>query len=242
MDNFTGSLWLKFTLLSDATFGRGDGLAGLVDAEIQHDEYGLPYMSGKTLKGLLASECAEILWALKQSGNKHLDQWYQAARFLFGNPGSQLSDTGQMIVGNAQLPDDLQAVIWNEFRSVILSAGNDQKKLEREKGKKQRANLESLTALRRQTAIDMTTGASKDNSLRTMRIIIRGITFTAQLDFNQPVPEKACWLLAACVHAFHRAGTGRNRGRGRIQATLSCDLATVNPNNWFSQFVQEIRL
>ena len=40
--------WLKIDLLSDTTLGRGDGVAGVVDAEVQHDAYGLPYLSGKT--------------------------------------------------------------------------------------------------------------------------------------------------------------------------------------------------
>ena len=31
---------LKIKLESEAAFGRGDGVAGLVDAEVQHDDYG----------------------------------------------------------------------------------------------------------------------------------------------------------------------------------------------------------
>lgn len=60
--------WLKFTLKSDATFGRGDGVAGMVDSEVQHDSYGLPYLGGRTIKGLLGEECASILFALRQQG------------------------------------------------------------------------------------------------------------------------------------------------------------------------------
>jgi len=59
---------LKFTLESDATFGRGDGVAGVVDSEVQHDPYGFPYLGGRALKGLLGDECANILFALEQQG------------------------------------------------------------------------------------------------------------------------------------------------------------------------------
>ena len=45
------SYQLRLTLLSDATFGSGDGVAGLVDAEVQHDYVGLPFLGGRTLKG-----------------------------------------------------------------------------------------------------------------------------------------------------------------------------------------------
>jgi len=37
-------LSLKFMLKTDTTFGRGDGVAGLIDSEVQHDEFGLPFL------------------------------------------------------------------------------------------------------------------------------------------------------------------------------------------------------
>jgi len=42
--------YLNFTLLSDTTFGRGEGVPGLVDEEVEHDRYGLPYLRGRTLE------------------------------------------------------------------------------------------------------------------------------------------------------------------------------------------------
>lgn len=230
MNEFEGTLWLKFTLLSDTAFGRGDGVAGLVDAEVLHDPYGLPYLGGKTLKGLLAAECTEILYALKQAEHPQMAEWEDAARFLFGRPGSRADDIGRMIVGNAQLPEDLRMLIQADFR--LLN--------EQEKGKRQRANLESLTALRRQTAVDEQSGASKDNTLRTTRVIVRGTTFTARLDFTEPISDHARWLLAACVQSFHRAGTNRNRGYGRLQAVLHTDPSAVESVAWFDEFAQEV--
>ena len=52
---------LKIKLLSDTTFGRGDGVAGLVDQEVEHDPYGFPYLRGRTLKGLLSEECDNLI-------------------------------------------------------------------------------------------------------------------------------------------------------------------------------------
>lgn len=230
MSEFEGSLWLKCTLLSDAAFGRGDGVAGLVDTEVLHDPYGLPYLGGKTLKGLLAAECSEIMHALKQAGHSQMAEWEGASHFLFGRPGSRADKTGRMIVGNAQLPEDLRALIQADFR--LLN--------EQEKGKRQRINLESLTTLRRQTAVDAQSGASKDNTLRTTRVIVRGTTFTARLDFAEPASERACWLLAACVQTFHRAGTNRNRGYGRLQAALYAGPLDAEPLTWFDEFAKEV--
>ena len=69
------TIWLQMILRSEATFGRGDGLAGVVDAEVQHDAYGLPFLGGKTLKGMLAALGEEILFALSLSSPSHLATW-----------------------------------------------------------------------------------------------------------------------------------------------------------------------
>ncbi len=248
------SLWLKFTLLSDATFGRGDGVAGLVDAEVQHDEYGLPYLGGKTLRGLLGAECAEILFALEQSGNTKLDAWQEAAQFLFGKAGSRVDTIAQMQVSDAQLPEDLRTMIMEEFRLLRekYRSLRDMEKAEREWGLKRMANLNALTALRKQTAMDAKTGAPLSNSLRTMRVILRETFFISRLDFNGDPDNYTRWLLAACIKAFHRAGTGRNRGRGRLQAALydqpfydwnlnkPIDPTAVT-SKWFTEFAKEVQ-
>ena len=105
----TVHLQLRFTLKSDATFGRGDGVVGLVDEEIEHDDAtGLPFLRGRTLKGLLVEECANIAFALTQT-NKQPPKWLeQAARNLFGNPGSKLDDDGLLHIGHAMLPETLR--------------------------------------------------------------------------------------------------------------------------------------
>ena len=75
---------LKLDLLSDATFGRGDGLAGVVDAEVQHDNAGLPYLAGRTLKGLLGAECADIVYAIgRQPGGQ--TKWVESATAFLAN-------------------------------------------------------------------------------------------------------------------------------------------------------------
>jgi len=55
---------LQIELCSETTFGRGTGQVGEVDLEVQHDEMGCPFWSGRALKGVLVNECAEILGAL----------------------------------------------------------------------------------------------------------------------------------------------------------------------------------
>ena len=44
---------LRITLLSDAGPGTGEGRAGAIDREVPHDNFGLPVLPGRRLKGLL---------------------------------------------------------------------------------------------------------------------------------------------------------------------------------------------
>lgn len=48
---------LKLTLLSDAAFGRGDGVAGLVDAEVQHDHLVALFSEGRRLRHVSERTC-----------------------------------------------------------------------------------------------------------------------------------------------------------------------------------------
>lgn len=269
-----GTIWFKFTLESDTTFGRGDGLAGTINAEIQHDEYGLPYLGGKTLKGLLGAECAEILWALEKCSCSQLDDWKKAALFLFGVSGGSLGGIAKMYVGeglifpegtggiqsldgiakmhvgDARLPEGLRGAIRLDFDA--LNRMPDKRRRNMEWGLKRRDNLDSLTALRRQTAMDPETGAPLRNSLRTMRVVLRKTPFIASLDFDSFPDDRSRWLLAACTKSFRRAGTGRNRGSGLLRADLydrnfygsqSGQEHEVLPvtSVWFDEFAKEVR-
>jgi hypothetical protein len=209
--------WLKFTLLSDTTFGRGDGVAGLVDTEVQHDSFGLPFLSGKTLKGLLMAECAEILDALRRFASEEISQTVTAsAQRLFGDPGSTF-EQGKLHIGDARLPADLRNAIAHEFSG----------KTKAERGQLRSEYLNALTELRRQTAMDVN-GAPKHNTLRTIRVILRETPFEASLEFlSQPEPGDEA-LLGACVKAFRRVGTNRHRGRGRMKADLYSE-GSVSP-------------
>ncbi len=211
---------LTFTLKSEATFGRGDGVAGLVDAEVQHDEYGLPYFGGRALKGLLVEACADILFVLKNQ-----QRWEQAAQNLFGCPGSDTDSQGWLRVGNAALPDELRAVIQN---------GIERGELTREQV------LDSLTTIRRQTAVDVETSAPQKETLRAMRVIVRETPFVSRLGFSAMPGTDELALLSACIKALRRIGMGRNRGRGEIVACL-CDARGKEIGiSHFEHFAQEV--
>lgn len=201
------TLTLRFELLSAATFGRGDGLPGIVDREVEHDALGLPFLRGRTLRGLLAEEMKSLLHALEPA---RAEQWEAARQRLLGAEGCLTEETGIMRVGDARLPEpvrDLITVTLAETRDGRLTPA---------------AMLEALTAVRRQTAMTQW-GAPDPASLRAMRVVLRGLTFESRLTFDQQLGQLDKSLLAATVLAWRRAGTGRNRGRGRLRAWLEDD-------------------
>ncbi|MDK2882199.1 MAG: hypothetical protein PWP58_535 [Bacillota bacterium] len=220
-------MYIHITLKSDATFGRGEGVAGLVDEEVEHDpETGLPYLRGRTLKGLLVEECANILYALERQNSKALARLQQAAGFLFGRPGSTLDDDARMHVGPALLPEELRQAVEAHIKHKKLTPSEV---------------LESLTAIRRQTAVAEETGAPEEGSLRSIRVVLRETTFIASLDFDEDPDEDAKALLAACVFCLRRAGLGRNRGRGRLKARLLDENKKDITEACFERFRQLLR-
>ncbi|MEG4867064.1 MULTISPECIES: RAMP superfamily CRISPR-associated protein [unclassified Microcoleus] len=122
---------LKIKLLSDTTFGRGDGVAGLIDQEVEHDPFGFPYLRGRTLKGLLSEESDNLIAIL----TNHRPSWERVACNLFGTLGSTIGTMGAVHVGDACLPEDL--------RQAVAFQINDEKKLTKTEV------LNSLTTIRR---------------------------------------------------------------------------------------------
>jgi CRISPR/Cas system CSM-associated protein Csm3 (group 7 of RAMP superfamily) len=199
---------LKIHLLSDTTFGRGDGVAGLLDQEVEHDAYGFPYLRGRTLKGLIREECDNLAALLSHQG---ITQWMDTSKQLFGDPGSTLESIAAIHIGDACLAKDLRGAVALQFRQQ-----NSDSKI------KPQDVLASLTTIRRQTALDSVKGVAKDRSLRSSRVVLRSLCFKSDMVINR-LPEKTqdfLALLAAGTKALRRVGSDRNRGRGHVQCTL----------------------
>lgn len=203
-------LFLHLKLESDATFGRGDGIPGVVDEEVEHDHLtGLPFLRGKTLKGLLTEECANLLYALQMSKPDLVkNKLEEAANYLFGQGGSGLYSQGQLRISAARLHESLRNAVTYEIAKTPPALTSNQV-------------LESLTAIRRQTAIEAQTGSAEIGSLRAIRVILRETEFVSDLSLPDTASQEALQLLAVCVQMLHRAGTSRNRGRGRLRAWLA---------------------
>lgn len=190
---------LHIELLSDSTFSRGEGTAGVVDTEVEHDELGLPFIGGKTIRGLLRDAWLSMC--------KHFEGMEEAAARVLGRSRAR-EDSCRLRIGDAHLPEGI--------RNTVRNAVATEKRLAPD------AILAAFTDVRYQTAEDPETGAPATATLRSSRVILRQFTFEAPLtwlDGYEPNP-KDLQVLALCALATRHGGLLRNRGRGHICITL----------------------
>jgi CRISPR/Cas system CSM-associated protein Csm3 (group 7 of RAMP superfamily) len=223
---------IHIRLLSDATFGRGDGVAGLIDQEVEHDQYGFPYLRGRTLKGVLSEECDNLIAALPLADTDEVSAWNNTLARLFGAAGSTEETAALWTFGDAQLPGDVR-------QSIAACLRKEQKK--RQPALTPTHVLESLTTVRRQTAIDAERGAAEDHSLRSMRVICRNVTFSSLVCCadSADITDDLMLLAAGCL-ALRHIGLGRNRGRGQVQCSLHDEHGDDITERYFQKFAARI--
>lgn len=200
-----GQLTLNVRLLSDATFFSHSPASGIVDTEVVHDRFGMPYIPAKTLQGLLRDAWLTV--------HPHFPDLEGAARQLFGEPGS-VDDTGMIYVGDGELPDDVKRV-------VVHAVQRDHNPLS------WRKILNAFTDVRYQTSVDRRTGAPEKGSLRAERVVVRGTAFHAPIVWLQPFERAHRQCLALAVLGVRHVGLARNRGRGHVEMSLSDGWATT---------------
>lgn len=198
---------LRIKLLSDTTFGRGEGTAGEVDTEVEHDEFGIPFIGGKTIRGLLRDS-----WL---SMRPHFSELLIAGDRVFG-PTKRFDDHCLLRIGDALLQEDardwLVAAATREPEDQQLSPA---------------AILAACTEIRYQTAEDRATGAPQTTTLRSCRVVLRSFAFESSLEWlHGEIPNADdLRVLAMSVLATRHGGLSRNRGRGHLRITLDDDLA-----------------
>lgn len=137
--------------------------------------------------------------------------WLKVRNRLFGEPGSTNETMAKMHVGDACLPQDLRDAVAHQQEKDGFPTREDV--------------LASLTVIRQQTAINPEDGAPTEHSLRSFRVVVRDApdsspSFEAPLFFDENPTREMLALLGVGTLALRRIGSGRNRGRGRVQCTL----------------------
>lgn len=194
--------FLQIKLLSDATFSRGEGTAGVVDIEVEHDELGMPFIGGKTVRGLLRDSWLSMF--------QYFPDLEDEAKRVLGQ-GHAVNESCRLRIGDALLPPAI--------RDAICRATARKPQHERLSSQ---TILDAFTSVRYQTAENRQTGAPEITTLRASRVALRGFVFQASLSWlNGYRPTRSdVQLLALCALATRHGGLLRNRGRGHICITL----------------------
>lgn len=203
---------LKMELLSDALPGSGEGLAGIIDADVNYDDCGLPYIPAKRLKGILREAAFDL-----RDVNKLTDAQVSA---LFGKTGQERGMGFRLSDG--YLPD------YPQLRAFLKECSKN-KPCQKEYGSvfHRQAVLDFYSYTRSQTAIEdegESVGVAKETSLRTFRVLKKGLTFECECESLSKDDLENLNLICAVTRRF---GSSRTRGLGAI--ALHCvDLAAQN--------------
>jgi CRISPR-associated protein Csx10 len=196
---------LVMELKSDALPGSGEGLSGIIDADINYDELGIPYIPGKRIKGILKEAAEELVSAGQLSNIENLKNI--PVETIFGKPGQK--EGTSLKISDGRLEND------NLLRKMLLFTGNNEECAHifcRE------AVLNYFTYLRSQTAINQR-GAAKKNSLRTSRVLKKGTKFY----FDLEMPGNYEKDLKTICSVTRRFGINRTRGFGEVELKLIDD-------------------
>lgn len=195
-------------LRSDLCASSGDSFGSLIDRDICYDTNGIPYIPAKRIKGILREEAEEYCnW--REDSKKYING-------IFGVEGSK--NSGKLKIDNAyvnnyeKIVDEIKQIPENYEKYLNL----------------QRI-LEIYTYTRYQTAIDEETGGGKDNSLRSTRIVKKGIKFISEISID--AEEEEINFLKNVIKLVSHMGLNRTRGYGEVKCKMRSINEIDNNNN-----------
>ena len=196
---------LRIELQSDLCSGSGYSYAGIIDSDICYDDFGIPYIPAKRIRGCLRETLESCLYAKSYAGT---------ARDLFGAGGERtISD---LVIGNA-FPEN-----YDRLKSQIRQkrdAGGDAAVFY-----DAQSILGRFTHVLAQTRIRQD-GTADDNSLRYTRVVNQysplesartNLVFEAEVSCSEEYQEMLEDIAAATRHM----GLKRNRGFGNVTCSL----------------------
>lgn len=190
---------VKIKLLSDLCVSSGEVYNSYVDTDVVHDEYGLPYIPAKRIKGCIREAALE----LKEWGC--LDGYDE----IFGEEGHKQS---LFALDNAYL-ENYDVLVKDLVSCKGKSFSHPQRV------------LDLYTYTRTQTAMDEN-GVAEATSLRTTRAVNKGNVFVAKLTENQKLTEEQKTALANAISMVKHIGSDRTRGLGLVEMSLEEEAAT----------------
>jgi len=186
---------------SPMILSTGQGDASYIDNQMAFDEFGLPYFSGRRFKGLLRESAEEVTGMLRLSG---IELGLPSIEEVFGSGFVE----GACKFNNLYIQDyeqTKQYLNWAEKNSEGLIT--------------RQSVMDALSSVRQQTAVTEE-GVSKENSLRTIRVLNPGFEFSGEIDIHPKYYKTVPKLLMLAARNLRYAGLNRTRGFGRIDVKI----------------------
>lgn len=185
---------IKIHLKTETLFGNGEVIPGFLDADVQTDVLGMPFLKAKTLKGLLREQAGLIEFNRKENS--------AMVTRLFGDE----HNNGILRISDAVFSPGVQTAI----KAAIGDGKMTVKELKR-----------SITMEYSYTRIE--NGVAADHSLRTIRMMKKDLIFYSAVSFTDEIDEKDLAWLTVSVALLKHIGTLKSKGKGVVTCSLLQD-------------------
>ena len=203
---------ISITLRSDLCAGSGYSYSGVIDSDICYDEYGIPYIPGRRLKGCMREALETMLYV----------KYKNVAGMLFGSSGSSRY--------NQSVPRGTENEVIGKCESVYIGNAypehyDELRRLLREKREKGLDFYNTQHILQRFSRVmgqtQIVDGVADDLTLRYTRIVNQyspfetghPMAFYAEIDYDPSYKD----LLTDVLKATRHIGLKRNRGMGNVR-------------------------
>jgi CRISPR-associated protein Csx10 len=189
---------LTIRTITETMLGSGESLPGLIDNDIRYDEYGIPFMNAKTLKGHIR----EQMELIREAAGEEF-----ASVDLAGLLGSS-DEEGDKKQGKLHFsivrPSD---AVCRAIEKAVQKGTTTPEEI-----------LDALTVTNTYTRIGKN-GIVEHGSLRTARMFKKGLVLVSVIsadDLTGPEYE----LLNETVMALQHIGTMKSKGKGLVECSL----------------------
>lgn len=223
---------LKIKLLSDTIFSGGESIVSISDIDELYDDYKIPYYKGKSIKGNIRESAELIIENQKKFDEQKARENQEIVKALFGKTFlSEQSSEQNEDKKELYRDDQTQGILRFENASLEYDLKQNLKYLVDKKIITKDEIISSLTDIRYATKIDREYGTAKKGSLRSMRVLNKGITFSANIYSERDLTEDELALLLCAVKATRHVGTLRSRGKGQVECTLLSEKINLDDKN-----------
>lgn len=184
---------IQIELRSDSCLSSGEVYNSSIDTEVCYDEYGLPFIPAKRIKGCLRESALE----LADFDLPDFEELHIGVDDIFGKAGKQ------------EAVFSLQNARLNNYTGYLAEL----KSCDKKEYTNQQAVLNQFTYIRQQTSINNVTGTAEETTLRSIRVMNKGLVFEARIE----IPDKYDKLFEKICKNVKFMGLNRTRGMGEVR-------------------------